>query len=152
MKQCNIMKTFLCFLKVMLFQVVRSPAIAENFSLVLDPSLYNVTVYVTGDSPVFIIYSPTGEPQKKFCRYDCFILYNIKNKMPKSLLKWAELCFPCLSGVSQSGSVVDGPLGSILTVGNLKRVKLNSDNHAGEWKISINSTRFYNLKVTGTGF
>ncbi|KAL1282099.1 hypothetical protein QQF64_000902 [Cirrhinus molitorella] len=96
---------------VMLFQVVRSPAIAENFSFVLDSSLFNVTVYVTGDSPVFTIYSPTG--------------------------------------VSQSGSVADGPLGSILTVGNLKRVKLNSDNQTGEWKISIDSTNFYSLKVTG---
>ncbi|KAL0203402.1 hypothetical protein M9458_001420, partial [Cirrhinus mrigala] len=44
---------------VTLFQVVRNPAIAENFSFVLDPSLSNVTVYVTGDSPVFTIYSPT---------------------------------------------------------------------------------------------
>ncbi|XP_073699344.1 von Willebrand factor A domain-containing protein 7-like [Garra rufa] len=96
---------------VTLLQVVRSPAVAENFFFVLDPSLSNVTVYVTGDSPVFTIYSPTG--------------------------------------VSQSDSVADGPLGSILTVGNLKRVKLNSDNQTGEWKISISSTRFYSLIVTG---
>ncbi|XP_073698506.1 von Willebrand factor A domain-containing protein 7-like [Garra rufa] len=96
---------------VTLLQVVRSPAIAENFFFVLDPSLSNVTVYVTGDSPVFTIYSPTG--------------------------------------VSQSGSVADGPLGSILTVGNLKRVKLNSDNQTGEWKIRINSIDFYSLIVTG---
>ncbi|XP_073699204.1 von Willebrand factor A domain-containing protein 7-like [Garra rufa] len=96
---------------VTLFQVVRSPAIAENFYFFLDPSLSNVTVYVTGDSPVLTIYSPTG--------------------------------------VSQSGSVADGPLGRIWTVGNLKRVKLNSDNQTGEWKISINSTAFYSLKVIG---
>ncbi|XP_073699338.1 von Willebrand factor A domain-containing protein 7-like [Garra rufa] len=97
--------------KVTLLQVVRSPAIAENFFFVLDPSLSNVTVYVTGDSPVFTIYSPTG--------------------------------------LSQSGSVADGPLGSIQIIGNLKRVKLNSDNQTGEWKISISSTRFYSLIVTG---
>ncbi|KAK7166072.1 hypothetical protein R3I93_005988 [Phoxinus phoxinus] len=97
---------------VTVFQVVRSPAIAENFSFVLDPSLSNVTVYVTGDSPVFTIYSPTG--------------------------------------VSQSDSVADGPLGSILTVGNLRRINLNSDNQTGmEWKISINSASFYSLKITG---
>ncbi|XP_048052723.1 von Willebrand factor A domain-containing protein 7-like isoform X2 [Megalobrama amblycephala] len=89
----------------------RSSAKADNFSFFLDPSLSNVTVYVTGDSPVFILYSPTG--------------------------------------VSQSGSVADGPLGSILTVGILRRVKLNSDNQTGEWKISINSTRFYSLKIIG---
>ncbi|XP_026105403.1 von Willebrand factor A domain-containing protein 7-like [Carassius auratus] len=53
------------------------------------------------------------------------------------------------TGVSQSGSVTDGPLGSILTVGNLKRVKLNSASQTGEWKISINSTSSYNLRVTG---
>uniref|UniRef100_A0A8C0XU00 von Willebrand factor A domain containing 10, tandem duplicate 2 n=1 Tax=Cyprinus carpio carpio TaxID=630221 RepID=A0A8C0XU00_CYPCA len=96
---------------VTLFQVVRNPGIAENFTFVLDPSLSNVTVYVTGDSPVFTLYSPTG--------------------------------------VSQSGSVADGPLGSILTVGNLKRVKLNSTGQTGEWKISIDSTSSYSLKVTG---
>ncbi|XP_073699381.1 von Willebrand factor A domain-containing protein 7-like [Garra rufa] len=96
---------------VTVLQVVRSPVIAENVSFVLDPSLSNVTVYITGDSPVFTIYSPTG--------------------------------------VSQSGSVADGPLGSILIVGNLKRVKLNSDNQTGEWKISIDSTHSYSLKVTG---
>ncbi|ROI47898.1 von Willebrand factor A domain-containing protein 7 [Anabarilius grahami] len=98
---------------VTVLQVVRSPAVAESFSFVLDPSLSNVTVYITGDSPVFTLYSPTG--------------------------------------VSQSGSVADGPLGSILTVGNLRRIKLNSDNQTGEWKISINSTSFYSLKVTGEG-
>ncbi|KAL1282098.1 hypothetical protein QQF64_000901 [Cirrhinus molitorella] len=96
---------------VTLLQVVRSPAIADFFSFILDPSLSNVTVYVSGDSPVFTIYSPTG--------------------------------------VSQSGSVADGPLGSIQSVGNLKRVKLNSDNQTGEWKIRISSTLFYSLIVTG---
>ncbi|KAF4115314.1 hypothetical protein G5714_002803 [Onychostoma macrolepis] len=96
---------------VTVLQVVRSPIIAENVSFVLDPSLSNVTVYITGDSPVFTLYSPTG--------------------------------------VSQSGSVADGPLGSILTVGNLNRVKLNSDSQTGEWKISIDSTHSYSLKVIG---
>ncbi|KAG1925181.1 von Willebrand factor A domain-containing protein 7 [Pimephales promelas] len=96
---------------ITILQVVRSPAIAENYSFVLDPSLSNVTLYVTGDSPVFTFYSPTG--------------------------------------VSQLGSVADGPLGSILTVGNLRRVTLNSDNQTGEWKISINSSSFYSLKITG---
>ncbi|XP_051993059.1 von Willebrand factor A domain-containing protein 7-like [Xyrauchen texanus] len=48
---------------VTVFQVVRNPAKAENFSFVLDESLSNVTVYVTGDSPVFTLYSPTGVSQ-----------------------------------------------------------------------------------------
>uniref|UniRef100_A0A8C2CWE9 von Willebrand factor A domain containing 10, tandem duplicate 2 n=1 Tax=Cyprinus carpio TaxID=7962 RepID=A0A8C2CWE9_CYPCA len=96
---------------VTVLQVERSSAKAENFSFVLDPSLSNMTVYITGDSLVFTLYSPTG--------------------------------------VSQSGSVADGPLGSILTVGNLKRVKLNSTGQTGELKISIDSTSSYSLKVTG---
>uniref|UniRef100_A0A8C0XVS8 von Willebrand factor A domain containing 10, tandem duplicate 1 n=1 Tax=Cyprinus carpio carpio TaxID=630221 RepID=A0A8C0XVS8_CYPCA len=96
---------------VTVLQAARNPPKAENFSFVLDPTLSNVTVYITGDSPVFTLYSPTG--------------------------------------VSQSGSVADGPLGSILTVGNLKRVKLNSTGQTGEWKISIDSTSSYNMRVTG---
>ncbi|KAF4118569.1 hypothetical protein G5714_000620 [Onychostoma macrolepis] len=53
------------------------------------------------------------------------------------------------TGMSQPGSVADGPLGSILTIGNLRRVKLNSAKQTGEWKISINSTSSYTLKVFG---
>ncbi|KAK7161547.1 hypothetical protein R3I94_004278 [Phoxinus phoxinus] len=94
---------------VTVLYIERSPAIAGFFSFMLDPSLSNVTVYVTGDSPVFTLYSPTG--------------------------------------VSQSGSVANGPLGSILTVGNLKRFKIN--NQPGEWKINISSTSSYTLKVIG---
>jgi len=52
----------MCFLKVTVLYIERGPAISETFSFVLDPSLSNVTVYVTGDSPVFTLYSPTGEP------------------------------------------------------------------------------------------
>ncbi len=54
--------------------------------------------------------------------------------------------------MSQSGLVADGPLGSILTVGNLKRIKLNSDNQTGQWKISIDSTSYYTLRVIGNFF
>lgn len=57
-----------------------------------------------------------------------------------------------LSGVSQSGSVANGPLVNILTVGNLKRLKIRSDNQTGEWKISISSTSSYTLKVIGKVF
>ncbi|XP_016319877.1 von Willebrand factor A domain-containing protein 7-like [Sinocyclocheilus anshuiensis] len=53
------------------------------------------------------------------------------------------------TGVSQPGSMADGPLGSILTVGNSRRVKLNSAKQTREWKISINSTSSYTLKVIG---
>lgn len=149
------LKTSLCFLKVTVLQVVRSPAIAENFSFVLDPSLSNVTVYVTGDSPVFTLYSPTGEPTHLgHCVLMIWGVYFLQYKNPDArIIVKNKLCFSCLSGVSQSDSVADGPLGSILTVGNLRRVTLNSDNQTGiEWKISINSATFYSLKVTGMWF
>ncbi len=50
----------MCFLKVTVLQIERSSAKAENFSFVLDPTLSNATVYLTGDSLVFNLYSPTG--------------------------------------------------------------------------------------------
>ncbi|XP_056590370.1 von Willebrand factor A domain-containing protein 7-like [Triplophysa dalaica] len=96
---------------VTVLQVVRSPAKPENLNFLLDSSLSNVTMYITGVNPVFTFYNPTGS--------------------------------------SQSGSVTDGPLGSIQTVGNLWRVKLKSDNQTGEWRISINSLHPYTIKVTG---
>ncbi|XP_073698692.1 von Willebrand factor A domain-containing protein 7-like [Garra rufa] len=53
------------------------------------------------------------------------------------------------TGVSQSGSVADGPLGSILTVGNLRRINLNSAKQTGVWTITVNSTISYTIKVIG---
>ncbi|XP_073670360.1 von Willebrand factor A domain-containing protein 7-like [Paramisgurnus dabryanus] len=96
---------------VTVLQVVRNPAKAETFSFVLDSSLSSVTMYITGVSPVFTLYNPTG--------------------------------------ASQSGSVKDGPLGSIQTVGNLWRIQLNSKNQNGVWSISINSASSYTIKIRG---
>ncbi|XP_055060960.2 von Willebrand factor A domain-containing protein 7-like isoform X1 [Misgurnus anguillicaudatus] len=96
---------------VTVLQVVRNPAKAEKFSFVLDSSLSSVTMYITGVSPVFTLYNPTG--------------------------------------VSQSGSVKDGPLGSIQTVGNLWRIQLNLKNQNGVWSISINSASPYTIKIRG---
>ncbi len=62
-QHCNILKSLFFSLKVTVLQVVRSPVIPENVSFVLDPSLSNVTVYINGDSAVFTLYSPTGEPK-----------------------------------------------------------------------------------------
>ncbi|XP_045070728.1 von Willebrand factor A domain-containing protein 7-like [Coregonus clupeaformis] len=53
------------------------------------------------------------------------------------------------SGVSQSDSEANGPLGTIQTVGNLRRISLTSHNHTGLWEISMNSIEFYSLKVIG---
>ncbi|XP_041964174.1 von Willebrand factor A domain-containing protein 7 isoform X2 [Alosa sapidissima] len=49
---------------VTLLQAVRTPVRAENFSFLLDETVSNVTVYITGSSsPAFTLYSPTGESQ-----------------------------------------------------------------------------------------
>ncbi|KAI7810845.1 von Willebrand factor A domain-containing protein 7 [Triplophysa rosa] len=96
---------------VTVLQVARSAGNAGNFSFPLDTSLSSVTVYITGSSLVFTLYSPTG--------------------------------------VSQSDSVTDGSLGSIQTVGNLKKIKLKSNSQTGEWSININSTSSYTLRVIG---
>ncbi|XP_030643664.1 von Willebrand factor A domain-containing protein 7 [Chanos chanos] len=53
------------------------------------------------------------------------------------------------SGVTQSGTVLQGPLGSIQVVGNLWRIRLNSSNQTGMWQISMETTQAYTIKVTG---
>lgn len=52
-------------------------------------------------------------------------------------------------GVSQSSTQDTGPLGTIQTVGNLKRVRLSALNQTGLWEIHIKSTNTYTVKVTG---
>ncbi|XP_061091167.1 von Willebrand factor A domain-containing protein 7-like isoform X1 [Conger conger] len=51
------------------------------------------------------------------------------------------------SGVSQSSSASDGPLGTIKVVGNLHTICL--DTQTGLWEIRVTSTQPYTLKVTG---
>ncbi|XP_020497331.2 von Willebrand factor A domain-containing protein 7 isoform X1 [Labrus bergylta] len=53
------------------------------------------------------------------------------------------------AGVSQSHNEANGKLGTIQTVGNLRRIRLNADKHTGAWQININSNQPYTLKVTG---
>ncbi|XP_053190732.1 von Willebrand factor A domain-containing protein 7-like [Scomber japonicus] len=53
------------------------------------------------------------------------------------------------AGVSQSYSEPSGKLGTIQTVGNLRRIRLNGDKLKGTWQIDINSKQPYTLKVTG---
>ena len=49
-----------CPPQVTLLQAVRTPLRAENFSFLLDELVSNVTLYITGSSPAFTLYSPTG--------------------------------------------------------------------------------------------
>ncbi|KAF3852030.1 hypothetical protein F7725_005385 [Dissostichus mawsoni] len=51
------------------------------------------------------------------------------------------------TGVSQSSSQSSGPLATITTAGNLRRLSLNTDNQTGSWEISVNSKDPYSVKV-----
>ncbi|KAM8771831.1 von Willebrand factor A domain-containing protein 7 [Acanthopagrus schlegelii] len=53
------------------------------------------------------------------------------------------------TGVSQSSSQSSGPLASFTTVGNLRRLSLNTDNQTGSWEITVDSNKPYSVKVTG---
>ncbi|XP_074484871.1 von Willebrand factor A domain-containing protein 7-like isoform X2 [Sebastes fasciatus] len=53
------------------------------------------------------------------------------------------------AGVSQNHNEASGKLGTIKTVGNLWRIRLQSDNQTGTWQINIQSGQPYTLKVTG---
>ncbi|XP_074484873.1 von Willebrand factor A domain-containing protein 7-like [Sebastes fasciatus] len=53
------------------------------------------------------------------------------------------------AGVSQNHNEASGKLGTIQKVGNLWRIRLQSDNQTGTWQINIQSGQPYTLKVTG---
>uniref|UniRef100_A0A8C9Y1V7 von Willebrand factor A domain containing 11 n=1 Tax=Sander lucioperca TaxID=283035 RepID=A0A8C9Y1V7_SANLU len=90
---------------------LRHVAPQETFPFMLDESLKNITVYLTGTSISFILTNPAG--------------------------------------VSQSSNEATGKLGTIKTVGNLRRIRFTADIQTGTWKININSNQPYTLKVTG---
>ncbi|KAL6487784.1 hypothetical protein MHYP_G00044100 [Metynnis hypsauchen] len=46
---------------VTVFQAIRNPAKAETFSFFVDSTLQNLTIYITGNSPYYIITSPSGQ-------------------------------------------------------------------------------------------
>ncbi|XP_026093212.1 von Willebrand factor A domain-containing protein 7-like [Carassius auratus] len=48
---------------VTVFQAVRNPGKEESFSFIVDDSLQNMTIYITGTSLVFTITSPSGDSQ-----------------------------------------------------------------------------------------
>ncbi|XP_071359311.1 von Willebrand factor A domain-containing protein 7-like [Trachinotus anak] len=96
---------------VTVLQRTRNPGKQETFPFLLDESLQNVTIYITGTSITFTLTNPAG--------------------------------------VSQSNTEASGKLGTIQTVGNLRRVRLNADKQTGTWQININSNQPYTFKVTG---
>ncbi|TRY84713.1 hypothetical protein DNTS_001220 [Danionella cerebrum] len=95
---------------VTILQCSRSPGLVENFPFLLDESVTNTTIYITGSGVRFNLHSP--------------------------------------SGVSQSNTDVNGPLGTINQVGNLQRVHLTGT-EIGLWKIEMTNTLPYTIKVTG---
>ncbi|XP_071360801.1 von Willebrand factor A domain-containing protein 7-like [Trachinotus anak] len=96
---------------VTVLQRARNPGKQETFPFILDESLQNITIYITGTSITFTLTNPAS--------------------------------------VSQSNTEASGKLGTIQTVGNLRRVRLNADKQTGTWQININSNQPYTLKVTG---
>ncbi|XP_059410430.1 von Willebrand factor A domain-containing protein 7-like [Carassius carassius] len=95
---------------VTILQCSRDPGREENFPFLLDRSLSNTIIYITGTGLTFNLRSPTG--------------------------------------VTQSNTVVNGPLGTIQTVGNLQRIQLNGT-EMGLWHIDMTTTRPYTIKVMG---
>ncbi|XP_037545993.1 von Willebrand factor A domain-containing protein 7 [Nematolebias whitei] len=96
---------------VTVLQRARNAGKEETFPFMLDESLKNITIYITGTSITFTLTNPKG--------------------------------------VSQNQNEANGKLGTIQTVGNLRRIRLNSDRQSGTWQINIKSTQPYTLKVTG---
>ncbi|XP_067297300.1 von Willebrand factor A domain-containing protein 7 [Pseudorasbora parva] len=95
---------------VTILQRSRDPGRVESFSFLLDESVSNATIYITGSSLTFKLHSPTG--------------------------------------VSQSNTVANGPLGTIQKVGNLQRIQLNAT-EMGLWHIDMMTTQPYTVKVIG---
>ncbi|GAA6216347.1 von Willebrand factor A domain-containing protein 7-like [Lates japonicus] len=96
---------------VTVLQRARQPGKQETFPFMLDESLQNVTIYITGTSITFTLTNPAG--------------------------------------VSQSNTEASGKLGTIKTVGNLRRIRLSADKLTGTWQLNIKSNQPYTLKVTG---
>nr|XP_046266993.1 von Willebrand factor A domain-containing protein 7-like [Scatophagus argus] len=95
---------------VTLLQAARSPGKAENFTFLVDKSVGNLTVYITGNSVAFTLISPSGVSQQS---------------------------------TNTSGSLTT----SFQSVGNFKTLQLKTQ--VGLWKINVQSTNPYALKVVG---
>ncbi|KAF7216529.1 von Willebrand factor A domain-containing protein 7 [Nothobranchius furzeri] len=96
---------------VTVFQQVRSTGSEETFSFILDESLKNITIYITGASIAFTLTNPNGLQQK----FD----------EPR------------------------GRLGTIQTVGNLRRFRLRSNHQPGTWQLYTRTSQPYTVIVTG---
>lgn len=99
-----------------------------------------MTVYITGASALtFSLTSPAGVGTALFLELS-FV------SLP---LQCFLTPFRSVAGVSQSSSQASGPLASITTAGNLRRLKVSADSVTGSWKISVDSNNPYTIKVIG---
>ncbi|KAI4879283.1 hypothetical protein NFI96_006044 [Prochilodus magdalenae] len=134
---------------VTIFQTVRDPGRAEGFSFIVDPSVKNLTFYITGNSTQFSITAPSGD----YTLYSTVL--SITQPLPSSFLRAVLPNPPAVrrytDGISQSQSSdqSDGSLAVIQTVINFHMVLLKNSSQPGQWSIYIDSAQPYTLKVTG---
>lgn len=139
------MCSFCSFLfQVTVFQAVRNPGRPDKFIFTVDGSLRNIIVYITGSPTLsFSVTSPTGAVIVRF-------FWSASPLAFKSIFIFKRFCLLLsTSGIFQSSSQRSGPLASLMTAGNLRRLSLNSDSQTGSWQISVISYHWYSIKVTG---
>lgn len=130
-------------LQVTVFQTVRNPGKPETFSFIVDSSLKNMTIYLTGNSLVFNITSPLGVQTN--------IEHGIANKL-SYLLSTIMMTLFTSTGDSQTNEELSGKLGLVEQVGNFYTVRLTILDPVGLWNIYINSLQRYTIKVLGNFF
>lgn len=142
-------------------QRARNPGQEETFPFMLDESLKNITIYITGTAVGFTLTNPSGTerpegpgpdldltpphaktPLSNLCLFHLWSIFS-----PRTV-KYFETCCK-IPGLNQSQNEVMGKLGSAAQVGNLWRIRLHADKEPGPWKINIRSMAPYTLKVTG---
>ncbi|XP_056590286.1 von Willebrand factor A domain-containing protein 7 [Triplophysa dalaica] len=139
---------------VTVLQVARSAGSAGNFSFPLDTSLSSVTVYITGSSLVFTLYSPTGVSQSDSVTDGSLGIIqtvgNLKKIKLKSNSQTGEWSIDINSTSSYTLRVIGQSSVNILSY----FVEISQEGHSDSWgqiftrpSIGQNATLF--LSVTG---
>ncbi|KAM9315079.1 von Willebrand factor A domain-containing protein 7 isoform 2-T2 [Pholidichthys leucotaenia] len=95
---------------------------------------------------VFQVVKNPGKPENFTFNVDT-LLSNVTAYITGASSLTFSLTSP--TGVSQSSTQSIGPLASFSTVGNLRRLSLNTDNQTGLWQITVISSNPYSVKITG---
>ena len=138
--------------QVTVLQRARNPGKEETFPFILDESLKNITIYITGTDITFTLTNPAGSTLFQM-QWKCLRLVVWRRLLLLRMSSWCIFksngaCYQ-IPGVSQNSIEASGKLGTIQTVGNLRRIRLNADKQMGTWKIHIKSSKPYTLKITG---